>query len=170
MRVRVRKSLRERHFALGCRRKNKESVLRRTAESDAESWFVGVGKQSLKPKRNRLLISKPRSDDRRKEERRRRTKDERKELSTPNPLSPPLVSLPTGFFADFIRFSPRGDETDMTNRRYTVRKKFLSDASAQSDPGTAALFTADATIKKREKKERKENDGALVFPEIGAPP
>lgn len=83
-------------------------------------------------------------------------------------LSLPLASLPSGFFADFIRFSPRGDGTDMTNRRYTEVEIFVG-RERTTQPGTAALFTA--TIKKRKKKERKENDGALVFPdEIGAPP
>jgi len=59
----------------------------------------------------------------RQKERRTTTTDEGREkrVINSNPLSPPLASLPSGFFADFIRFSPRGDETDMTNRRYTVR-------------------------------------------------
>lgn len=34
-----------------------KSALRRTAKNDAESWTVGVGKQSLKPKRNWFLTS-----------------------------------------------------------------------------------------------------------------
>lgn len=34
----------------------------------------------------------------------------------------------------------------------------MSDASAQPDPGTAALFTADATIKKKKRKEREKRE------------
>lgn len=150
MRVRVRKSLRERHFALGCRRKNKESVLRRTVESDAESWFAGVEKQSLKPKRNREGTTEGKKND-----------DDGREKRVINFNSSSLSSSRLPLVSLQILFATWRNWYDKSSL-YSEAEIFVG-RERTTRPRDHPVIYSGRNYKKKEKKERKENEWRVRF-------